>query len=135
MATPGILVVFSKPQTSSTFTETTYNEWYTEHHIHHIVDAGLCDLAIRYKNTSKDAKWPYLCIYRLPDLAKMKDEELIKSIPVTHELLPDQKSWMEVLDVDRKVFRLLQRFEGWRDESGKYIVLSFTVLSLSTKRG
>jgi hypothetical protein len=120
MATPGILVVLSKPKTTATFTEDKYNEWYTEHHIQHIVDSGLCDLAIRYKNTSKEAKWPYVCIYRLPDLAKMNDEKLVGSIPVTHELLPDGKSWMEVLDVDRKAMKLTQRFEGWRGESGGF---------------
>jgi hypothetical protein len=119
MTTPGILVVFSKPLTSPSFTESAYNEWYTDHHIHHIVEAGLCDLAIRYKNTNKEAKWPYVCIYRLPDLAKLQDEKVTGSIPVKHELLPDGKPWMELLDTDRKAFKLVQRFEGWRGESGK----------------
>jgi hypothetical protein len=125
MATSGILIVFSKPQVSASFSESTFNEWYSDHHIHHIVDSGLCDLAIRYKNTNPEAKWPYLCIYRIPDMANLKNEKMMSSIPVKHELLPDGKPWMDVLDIDRRVLKLVQRFEGWRGEEGAFYASLF----------
>jgi hypothetical protein len=122
-ATAGILLVHSSAakSLSSTFTEDKYNEWYTDHHIHHVVDSGLSDLAIRYKNTNPDAKWPYICIYRIPDLAKMADESVTGNIATTHELLPDGKTWMDVLDVERRIFKVIQKFEpGWKTDDGEF---------------
>lgn len=109
-STPGLLWAFSKPK--STFSEADYNTWYTDHYIHHVVDASLCDLAVRYKNVNPDAKWPYLAIYRLPDVAKLQDQKVMGSIATTHELIPNGVAWTEAIEVDIRPFTLLQKFEG-----------------------
>lgn len=114
--TPGLLWAYSKPKSS--LSEADYNAWYTDHHIHHVVDAGLSDLAIRYKNVNPDAKWPYLAIYRLPDVAKMQDEKVMGSIPTTHELLPKEMAWRDAMDVDIRPFTLSQKFEGQIPKEG-----------------
>jgi hypothetical protein len=117
MPTPGLLYALSKPKHPS-LKEDTYNDWYSNHHIQHVVDSGLADLAIRYKNTKADAKWPYLAIYRLPDVAKMGDEKLRESIPKTHDLLPEGQPWTEALETDIRVLELLQKFEGQVPKDG-----------------
>jgi hypothetical protein len=114
--TPGLLWAFSGPKGS--FSEADYNTWYTDHHIHHVVDSGLSDLAIRYKNVNPDAKWPYLAIYRLPDVSKLQDEKVMGSIATTHELLPQGQSWAEAMNVDIRPFTLLQKFEGQIPKEG-----------------
>jgi len=111
MATPGLLYVLSKPKHAS-FSESDFNTWYTSHHIQDVVNSGLADLAIRYKNTSPDAKWPYLALYRLPDVAKLQDPNVMASIPKKHDLLPEGKEFFDVLDTDMRPFVLLQKFEG-----------------------
>ncbi|KAF2434392.1 hypothetical protein EJ08DRAFT_693431 [Tothia fuscella] len=114
---PGIMYVLTKPHTPYLSLE-NYNKWYTEAHIEDAISCGLADLAIRYKNTNPDAKWPYLCVYRLPDLEKLSDEKLMGSIPTKHELLPDGKSWSEVMDAKGSAYRVLQKFEGWGEKEG-----------------
>lgn len=114
--TPGLLWAFSKPK--STFPEADYNTWYTDHHIHDVVDSGLCDLVVRYKNVNPDAKWPYLAIARLPDVAKLQDEKIMGSIATTHELIPNGAAWTEEMDVDVRPFTLLQKFEGQIPKEG-----------------
>ena len=121
--TPGLLYVLSKIKDPA-LAEDTFNDWYTNHHIQHVVDNGVADLAVRYKNVKSDAKWPYLCVYRVPDLAVLGDEKLVASIPVTHELLPDGKPWTEVLDVDRRVMALIQKYEGLVPKEGKFSILT-----------
>lgn len=113
---PGLLWAYSKPKSS--FLEADYNAWYTDHHIHHVVDAGLSNLAIRYKNVSPDAKWPYLAVFRLPDVAKLQDKKFMGSIPTTHELLPEEMAWSDAMEVDIRPFTLLQKFEGQIPKEG-----------------
>jgi hypothetical protein len=86
MPTPGILYVQSKPK--SGFDEEAFNKWYSNYHIQDVVASGLADLGIWYKNTNPDAKWPYLAIYRVPDVAKLQDKAVLESIPAKHDLLP-----------------------------------------------
>jgi hypothetical protein len=115
--TPGLLYALSKPKSSS-FSDADYNTWYTNHHIHDVVNSGLADLAIRYKNTNPNAKWPYLAIYRIPDLAKMQDEKVMGSIAATHELIPNGATWHDALEADIRPFVLLQKFEGQVPKEG-----------------
>jgi hypothetical protein len=107
----GILYALTRP-THAALTETTYNKWYSEAHIQDAVKSGLADLAIRYKNTNADAEWPYLCIYRIPDLAVLSDPKVMDSIPTTHELLPEGKPWTELMDSEHVVLADIQKFEG-----------------------
>jgi len=117
MPTPGLLYALSKIKDPS-LSEDNYNDWYSNHHIHHVVDAGLADLAIRYKNTNPNAKWPYLAIYRMPDVAKMQDEKVMGAIASKHDLIPNGQTWMEALEADIRPFVLLQKFEGQVPKEG-----------------
>ena len=116
--TPGLLYVLSKPNHPK-LSEDTYNKWYSDFYIRSVVNSGLADLAIRYKNVKADSEFPYLCVYRLPDIAKLQDEGLMESIPKTHELLPDGKAWHEVLKTDSRLVELSQKFEGPVPKDGK----------------
>ncbi|KIW00637.1 uncharacterized protein PV09_07831 [Verruconis gallopava] len=110
MSSAGVLLVFSKPKAG--FDEDNYNKWYSKFHIQDVVASGLSDLAVRYKNVKSDAKWPYLCLYRLPDVAKMQDHAVLGSIPVNHELLPGGGPWQDHLETDMRVFTLLDKYDG-----------------------
>ena len=117
--TPGLLYVLSNPNHPK-LSEDTYNKWYSDFHIRNVVNSGLADLAIRYKNVTVDSAFHYLCVYRLPDIAKLQDEGLMESIPKTHELLPDGKAWDEVQKTDSKLVELMQKFEGKVPKDGEY---------------
>jgi hypothetical protein len=123
----GILYVRTKP-THPSLTEETYNKWYTEVHIQDAVKSGLADLAIRYKNTKADAEWPYLCIYRIPDLAILSDPKVMASIPTTHELLPEGKPWAELMAAEHVVLAVIQKFEGQVVKEGKVFRWNFVVM-------
>jgi len=116
--TSGLLYVLSEPNHPK-LSEDTYNKWYSDFYIRSVVDSGLADLAIRYKNVKADSAFPYLCVYRLPDVAKLQDERLMQSIPKTHELLPDGKTWHEVLKTDSRLVELSQKFEGQVPKDGE----------------
>jgi hypothetical protein len=114
----GMLYALTNP-THPGLTEEDYNKWYSTVHIQDAVKSGFTDLAIRYKNTNPDAKWPYLCIYRIPDMAVLSDPKVIASIPATHELLPDGKPWTELMDAKHFVWTVIQKFEGQIEKEGK----------------
>jgi hypothetical protein len=114
----GILYVRSKP-THPSFTDEIFNKWYSEVHIQDAVKLGAADLAIRYKNTKVDAEWPYLCIYRIPDLATLSDPKVMARIPTTHELLPEGKPFSELLVSENVVLTVIQKFEGQIVKKGK----------------
>lgn len=118
MATPGLLFAFSKPKAG--LSEKDYNEWYSNHHIQDVVKCGLADLAIRYKNINPEAKWPYLAIYRLPDLAKLQDQSVMGAIPSKHDLL-GEKAWTDVMDADIRPFIRTQTFEGQIPKDGEWL--------------
>jgi hypothetical protein len=116
MPTPGLLYVLSKPK--SNITEENFNKWYTDFHIGDVVSTGVSDLAIRYKNTSANAKWPYLAVYRLPDVGIINDPNAFEKVQLNHELLPNGGPWQDALDVDMAFFTLIQSFEGQIPKDG-----------------
>ncbi|KAK3061487.1 hypothetical protein LTS18_006096, partial [Coniosporium uncinatum] len=113
MPQPGLLLAFSSP-TDPSVTQDAYNKWYTDIHIGDVVDSGLADLAIRYKNLNPDARYQYLAIYRTPDLALLGDPETMKKVPTRHELFGG-KDWTEVVDQRMRVWTQIQSFEGQGD--------------------
>jgi hypothetical protein len=119
MATAGLLYIQSRPKPG--FDEEKYNEWYSNYHIQDVIQSGLADVGIRYKNTKPDAKWPYLAIYRMPDIAKIQDKAVLESIPAKHDLLPNGGPWHDALEIDTRAFVLLQKFEGQIPKDGKYV--------------
>jgi hypothetical protein len=82
----------------------TYNKWYDEVHLGDVINTGLVDLALRYKNVNADSKYPYLAIYRVPDFEALQSSEgmaKLMAIPRTHESLPDGKDLDELLETER----------------------------------
>jgi hypothetical protein len=106
-------------------TDETFNEWYTNEHIHHVVDSGLSDLAIRYKNLNPKAKYQYLAVYRVPDVAKFADEKLRASIKTDSQLLPGKEpgtkggTWMDVTEHDILAYETIQSFEAPNGQEGR----------------
>jgi len=125
----GLLFVKTKPNHPD-LTDQVFNEWYSNEHIHDMAKSGLTDLIVRYKNVNKTAAWPYLAIYRLPDVAKLQDQKLMASIPTTSKLLPGKAKgskggvWKEVVAAEMTPYRRTQTFEGQipRPGRGKGIV-------------
>jgi hypothetical protein len=116
MPEPGLLYVQSRPK--DFFSEDAFNKWYSEFHIQDVIASGLSDLAVRYKNTNPEAAWPYLCIYRLPDITKVTDKSVTDKVPLKHDLIPDGKIWPEALDADMRTFTLTQKFDGQIPKTG-----------------
>lgn len=95
-----------------------------------MVDSGLSDLAVRYKNINPDAKWKYIALYRVPDLSKLQDEKLMASIPKCSDSLPGKEpgtkggDWPDVLENEIVAMETIQSFEGPNEvkQRGKGIV-------------
>lgn len=66
----------------------TFNDWYSNIHVREAYDAGLTELALRYRNTDPDASWRYLALYKSDDLGRMQDKERMAKVAPTHEMLP-----------------------------------------------
>lgn len=112
--TAGLLMVLSKP-THPDLTPEVFNQWYSGPHIHDMIASNITDLVLRYKNTNPTAKYPYLALYRLPDVSKLAD---LGKVPTTSELLPGKVkgtkggAYKDVMDLDMRTFRRVQTFEG-----------------------
>jgi hypothetical protein len=121
---PGLLYVTSRP-THPELSDGTFNEWYTNEHIHDMVKSGLTDLVVRYKNVNTTAKWPYLAIYRLPDTAKLQDQKVLGSVPATSNLLPGKTkgskggAYKDVMDMEMRAYSRTQTFEGQIAKTGR----------------
>jgi hypothetical protein len=122
--TSGLLLVYSRP-THPELTESVFNEWYSDVHIHDMVKSGVTDLVLRYKNVNTTAQWPYLAVYRLPDPAKLADPAVMGSIPATSQLLPGKEkgtkggAFKDIMAMDSKTFSRIQTFEGQIKKSGR----------------
>ncbi|KAF2400658.1 hypothetical protein EJ06DRAFT_521390 [Trichodelitschia bisporula] len=116
MATPGLLFVLSQPKPGG-ISEDDFNKWYNTVHIQDVVKSGLADLALRYINVAPEPKWRYLAIYRLPDLAKLQDKDVMASIPLTHEIFGGNL-WTEYTDAALMPFLRIQTFEGQVEKAG-----------------
>jgi hypothetical protein len=123
-ATPGLLYVLSKP-THPELTDATFNEWYSTEHIQDMVKSGATDLVVRYKNVNGSAKWPYLAIYRLPDVAKLQDPKVLGAVPATSKLLPGKEkgskggAYTSVMDMETRAYARTQTFEGQIPKVGR----------------
>lgn len=114
---PGLLLVRAKAKNPD-LTDEALNKWYSTVHIQDVVNSGAADLAIRYKNLDPKAEYPYLCLYRVPDLGFVQDAEKMAKIPKTSDLLPGSHDYREELTLERRVYGLLQKFEGQDEQKG-----------------
>lgn len=110
MATPGVAIVLSRNK--PTWTEETFNKWYSGVHIKNVVKAGLSDLVIRYRNTNRSAEWPYLAVYRMVDVNDVFNPKKLARVPANDPLLPNGGPWREAIDMDLRPFGWVQTFEG-----------------------
>lgn len=125
-ATPGLFYVLSKP-VHPELSAKDFNDWYTNEHIHDVVKSGLTDLAVRYKNVNSSAQWPYLAVYRLPDVALLKDPKFLGGLPATSPLLPGKTkgskggAWQDssVVKWDMLPYVRTQTFEGQTTQTGR----------------
>lgn len=113
-ANAGLLMVLSKP-THPDLTDPIFNQWYSGQHIHDMIASNITDLVLRYKNTNTTAKYPYLALYRLPDVSKISD---LGKVPKTSDLLPGKEkgtkggAYTDIMDMDMRIYTRTQTFEG-----------------------
>lgn len=121
----GLLMVLSKP-THPELTDAVFNQWYSGQHLNDMLRSNITDLILRYKNTNPTAKYPYLALYRLPDVTKASE---LGQVPSTSELLPGKVkgtkggAYTDVMDMDTRVFARTQTFEGQVEMKGRGKVL------------
>lgn len=122
--TAGLLYVASRP-THPELTDKAFNDWYTNEHIKDIVNSSLSNLVVRYKNVNGTAKWPYLAIYRLPDVARLRDQKVMGSISPTSKLLPGKEkgskggAYKDVMEMETRAYSRIQTFEGQIPKPGR----------------
>jgi hypothetical protein len=123
-ATPGLLIVLSKP-THPELTDAQFNDWYSNEHIQDMVTSGVTDLVLRYKNSNSSAKLPYMALYRLPDVAKLSDQKIMGSVPATSLKLPGKTpgskggAYKDIMNMETRAFRRTQTFEGQLEKTGR----------------
>lgn len=86
----GLLYVGSRTKPDTGITEETYNKWYDDVHVPHIIQTSGVQEAARYaisSSNSDNLNWPFLAIYPINDLRYLTTEEFA-NIPLTDELLP-----------------------------------------------
>ena len=116
---PGLMLVRSRPKHPEELTDEVFNKWYSTVHIQDVVNSGAADLAIRYKNLDPKAEYPYLALYRIPDLAFLQDTSQMEKIPTKSDMLPGSHDLFQELEMERRVYGLLQKFEGQTQRPGK----------------
>jgi hypothetical protein len=120
----GLLFVLSKPNHPE-LTEAVYNDWYSNEHIIDMVKSGLTDLVLRYKNVNRTSQWPYLAIYRLPDVALLQNQKVMGAIPPTSQKLPGKEkgskggAYKDVLSMEMRAYARIQTFEGQIEKKGR----------------
>jgi hypothetical protein len=123
-ATPGLVLVQSRP-THPELTDAVFNDWYSNEHIQDMAKSGLTDLIVRYKNLNSSAKWPYLAIYRVPDVAKLQDPKVMGAITPTSQKLPGKTkgskggAYKDVMDMETLAWARVQTFEGQIPKAGR----------------
>jgi hypothetical protein len=119
--TPGIIYALCRP-THPGLTDEIFNEWYNDVHLRDVVNTGLVDLALRYKSCNADSKYPYLAIYRVPDMTVLQSPEgmaKLMAIPTRHDSLPDGKSWNELVGTERGFAKRVQTYDEGATEEGQ----------------
>jgi hypothetical protein len=120
----GVLVVWTRPSHPE-LTDEDFNADYNDVHLPNFVDSGIADLALRYKNVDAKAEWPYLAIYRLPDVEALKDSERLSRMKAEHPLMPGKEpgtkggEWRDCVDVKMASFETVQTHEGFKEKHGR----------------
>ncbi|OCK75655.1 hypothetical protein K432DRAFT_429260 [Lepidopterella palustris CBS 459.81] len=126
MPTPGLLFVPARI-TSPALTDSVFNSWYNSHHIPDVLAGNLADIALRFKSLDPTSKYPYLAVYRMPDVGFFADPKNMERIPMHHAMLPEGKRCDEFADMPGKVYLPIQSFEGGRELGGERGKVVFVV--------
>ncbi|KAL2837367.1 hypothetical protein BJX68DRAFT_273083 [Aspergillus pseudodeflectus] len=115
----GLLYVGSKTRPSTAITNETYNKWYDEIHVPHILETSGVQSATRYIACSSSSSstgpdelnWPFLAIYPIEDLKYLTTEEFA-SIPLVDDLLPGPNhSCVDCADFDQRHYASVGDFQ------------------------
>ena len=118
MPTPGL--VFARIRiTSPDLSDEAFNTWYNQVHIPDALNAGLGELALRYKNLEADGKYQYCTLYKTNNIENASDPATSAKIPQTSELLPGSGNWRDLTEMLILRFELIQRFEGQGHFTGR----------------
>jgi hypothetical protein len=115
---PGIIVSASHILKPDLLSESLFNKWYDEAHVGHVIATGGVPRATRFRDANPEAKNQYLCIYEVPDLA-IATSDAFKSIPMTHEMLPNGANIHDLANFDTRFYELVQTDESSSKQDGK----------------
>ncbi|KAL2871262.1 uncharacterized protein BJX67DRAFT_377860 [Aspergillus lucknowensis] len=111
---PGLLYVGSRTKPSTGITDETYNKWYDDVHVPHILETSGVQSVVRYAAshaTANECNWPFLAIYPIRDLHYLTTEEFA-SIPLTDDLLPGPShSCVDCADFDQRHYATIGEFQ------------------------
>jgi hypothetical protein len=130
----GLLYVGSKTRPSTAITNETYNKWYDEIHVPHILETSGVQSATRYIACSSSSSstgpdelnWPFLAIYPIEDLKYLTTEEFA-SIPLVDDLLPGPNhSCVDCADFDQRHYASVGDFQLGEPYNGRLRTILFT---------
>ncbi|KAL2842037.1 hypothetical protein BJY01DRAFT_249273 [Aspergillus pseudoustus] len=111
---PGLLYVGSRTKQSSGITEETYNDWYDNVHIPHILETSGVQTAARHTvapGTADSLNWPFLAIYPIGDLHYLTTQEFA-DIPLVDNLLPGPShSCVDCAEFDQRHYATVGEFQ------------------------
>ena len=119
MVPPALLFVSSRISFPE-LTDEVYNKWYDSTHVADVLESGIADLALRYKNVDPKAKKTYLTVYRVPNVSYLQDQARKDQIPCTSPMLPGSGNFNDLVEMDVKAFVPIQTFEGQENKNGEH---------------
>ena len=119
MVSPALLFVSSRISFPE-LTDEVYNKWYDSTHVVDVLESGIADLALRYKNVDPKAKKTYLTVYRVPNVSYLQDQARKDRIPCTSPMLPGSGNFNDFVEMDVKAFVPIQTFEGQENKNGEH---------------
>lgn len=119
MPAPGLMFVTSKAKDH--VSDEQYNRFYNEEHLPDVLKYGLCEIALRYKNTNPKAKIPYLALYPIADAGYFTSPDAGKIVEETRiSKTFNNEDIYNHIDFGLRPYEKIQTFEGYghADKSG-----------------
>ena len=117
---PGIIFTFFKLRDSSQISQATIEKWWDEVHIPGMVASSGIRSAWRWQAANPDYGKPNLVIYKVPDLAFLQSDEY-KSAKKKSDTLPDAGLIDQFVELETRLYQLVQLFETEKQPEGRYI--------------
>jgi len=125
---PGLITSNSNIIKPKLLSDELFNKWYDTVHIPDVLATGAVTAAYRFRNADQEAQKPYLAVYFVPDLA-ITQSEAFKSIPMTHDLLPNGASIHTLVHFDTRFYSFTQEDVKEELESGTQAQSSYINLA------